>query len=101
MVARCLLRIENTDTSREVAEAVDQIQDSLRWVGIDWDGPVSFQLDTAERARELAQELVAGGQRVRGRRSDPLPPAEGGDGRRGLTPSAARSSSGTSFCPTS
>jgi glutamyl-tRNA synthetase len=57
----CLLRIENTDTSREVAEATDQIQESLRWVGIDWDGPVRFQLDTAERARELAQELVANG----------------------------------------
>ena len=57
----CLLRIENTDTSREVAEAVDQIQDSLRWVGIDWDGPVSFQLDTADRARELARELVEKG----------------------------------------
>jgi glutamyl-tRNA synthetase len=57
----CLLRIENTDTSREVAEAVDQIQESLRWVGIDWDGPVSFQLDTAERARELAHELVEKG----------------------------------------
>ncbi len=54
----CLLRIENTDTSREVAEATDQIQESLRWVGIDWDGPVSFQLDTADRARELAQELL-------------------------------------------
>jgi glutamyl-tRNA synthetase len=58
---QCLLRIENTDTSREVAEAVEQIQDSLRWVGIDWDGPVSFQLDTADRARELAHELVEKG----------------------------------------
>jgi glutamyl-tRNA synthetase len=57
----CLLRIENTDTSREVAEAVDQIQESLRWLGIDWDGPVTFQLDTAERARELAHELVEKG----------------------------------------
>ena len=57
----CLLRIENTDTSREVAEAVDQIQESLRWVGIDWDGPVTFQLDTAERARELAHELLEKG----------------------------------------
>jgi glutamyl-tRNA synthetase len=55
------LRIENTDTSREVAEAVDQIQESLRWVGIDWDGPPRFQLDTADRARELAHELVAKG----------------------------------------
>jgi glutamyl-tRNA synthetase len=57
----CLLRIENTDTSREVAEATEQIQDSLRWVGIDWDGDVSFQLDTADRARDLARELVEKG----------------------------------------
>src|SRR4051794_5314412 len=54
----CLLRIENTDTSREVAEAVDQIQESLRWVGIDWDGPVSFQLDVMERAAVAAQRLL-------------------------------------------
>ena len=58
----CLLRIENTDTSREVAEAVEQIQESLRWVGIDWDGPVTFQLDTADRARELAEQLVREGK---------------------------------------
>ncbi len=58
---QCLLRIENTDTSREVAEATEQIQESLRWVGIDWDGEVSFQLDTADRARELARELAANG----------------------------------------
>ena len=57
----CLLRIENTDTSREVAEAVEQIQQSLLWVGIDWDGPVTFQLDTAGRARELAHELLSRG----------------------------------------
>ena len=38
----CRLRIENTDTSREVAEATEQIQESLRWLGIDWDGPVTF-----------------------------------------------------------
>ena len=56
-----LLRIENTDTNREVAEATQQIQDSLRWLGIDWDGDVRFQLDTADRARELAHELVAKG----------------------------------------
>lgn len=56
------LRIENTDTTREVAEAVDQIQDSLRWLGLDWDGPVTFQLDRIEDCRELAQRLVAEGK---------------------------------------
>jgi glutamyl-tRNA synthetase len=57
----CLLRIENTDTSREVAEATEQIQRSLVWLGIDWDGPVSFQLDAMDRCRALAQDLVASG----------------------------------------
>jgi glutamyl-tRNA synthetase len=57
---RCLLRIENTDTAREVAEAVDQIQESLRWLGIDWDG-LSFQLDRMERCQEEARRLVAQG----------------------------------------
>jgi glutamyl-tRNA synthetase len=58
----CLLRIENTDTSREVAESVDQIQRSLTWLGLDWDGPVTFQLDAMPRARELAEQLVAEGK---------------------------------------
>ena len=57
----CLLRIENTDTSREVAESVDQIQESLRWLGIDWDGPATFQLDRLERCQAEARRLVAEG----------------------------------------
>src|SRR5438105_7347871 len=52
------LRIENTDTSREVAAAVDQIQESLRWLGLDWDGELTFQLDRMERCREEAQRLL-------------------------------------------
>jgi glutamyl-tRNA synthetase len=58
----CLLRIENTDTSREVAEATEQIQRSLQWLGVDWDGPVTFQLDAMARCRELAAQLVADGK---------------------------------------
>src|ERR1700739_4961954 len=58
----CLLRIENTDTSREVEEATEQIQESLRWLGIDWDGPVSFQLDRMPIAREHADRLLAEGK---------------------------------------
>jgi glutamyl-tRNA synthetase len=57
----CLLRIENTDTSREVAESVDQIERSLRWLGIEWDGETRFQLDVMERAKEEARRLVAEG----------------------------------------
>ena len=54
-----LLRIENTDTSREVAEATEQIQESLRWLGLDWDGDVTFQLDRMRDAQERARVLVA------------------------------------------
>ncbi len=53
-----LLRIENTDTSREVAESTEQIQRSLSWLGIDWDGEVRFQLDRMEESQQLARRLV-------------------------------------------
>jgi glutamyl-tRNA synthetase len=56
------LRIENTDTSREVAEAVDQIQESLRWLGLDWDGPHTFQLDRMDDCRRLAEQLLEEGK---------------------------------------
>ena len=57
----CHLRIENTDTSREVEEATEQIQRSLAWLGIDWDGPVTFQLDAMDHCRALAARLLEEG----------------------------------------
>src|SRR6476619_7339135 len=56
------LRIENTDTNREVEEATQQIQDSLRWLGLDWDGGVTFQLDRMSDCAQLAQRLVDEGK---------------------------------------
>ena len=56
------LRIENTDTGREVAEATEQIQESLRWLGLQWDGHVTFQLDRQADCLEVAQRLVAEGK---------------------------------------
>jgi glutamyl-tRNA synthetase len=56
------LRIENTDTSREVAEAVDQIKGTLTWLGLDWDGEVTFQLDRMAHAQEVARQLVEEGK---------------------------------------
>jgi glutamyl-tRNA synthetase len=57
-----LVRIENTDRSREVEESVQQIQGSLSWLGLDWDGPVAFQLDRLERHHEVARGLVSAGK---------------------------------------
>ena len=43
-------------------EAVEQIERSLRWLGIEWDGETRFQLDGAERCRAEAARLVAEGK---------------------------------------
>ena len=56
----CLLRIENTDMNREVEGATEQIQRSLTWLGLDWDG-LTFQLDRMERCQQEAQRLVESG----------------------------------------
>jgi glutamyl-tRNA synthetase len=56
------LRIENTDTNREVEAATAQIQESLRWLGLDWDGPVTFQLDNLETCQKLARRLLDEGK---------------------------------------
>jgi len=56
------LRIENTDTGREVAAAVEQIQESLRWIGIEWDGAITFQLERMDDCRRVAEQLVAEGK---------------------------------------
>jgi glutamyl-tRNA synthetase len=53
------LRIENTDTGREVEEATEQIQESLRWLGLDWDGEVTFQLDRIDDCRKAAETLLS------------------------------------------
>jgi glutamyl/glutaminyl-tRNA synthetase len=57
-----LLRVENTDVNREVAESVEQIQRSLAWLGLDWDGEVTFQLDRLERHQEVARHLLEEGK---------------------------------------
>src|SRR6266511_3422175 len=56
------LRIENTDTGREVAEATEQIQSSLRWLGLDWDGQLTFQLDRMGDCAKIARRLVEEGK---------------------------------------
>ena len=57
-----LVRIENTDTSREVQGAVEHALDSLAWLGLDWDRPPTFQLDRIDDCAALALQLVAEGK---------------------------------------
>jgi glutamyl-tRNA synthetase len=65
-----VLRIEDTDTERSSWEMVSGIVDGLRWLGLDWDegpdvgGPYApyFQSQRLDRARALAEQLVAAGR---------------------------------------
>src|SRR5215210_6545379 len=56
-----LVRIENTDTSREVQGAVEHALDSLAWLGLDWDREPTFQLDRFSDTAAAARRLVAEG----------------------------------------
>ncbi len=52
-----LLRIDDTDVSREVAGAVDEIVADLRWLGIEWDEGPARQSERAARHREAAAAI--------------------------------------------
>lgn len=65
-----ILRIEDTDRTREVAGAVDHIMETLRWMGIGWDyGPDTkdaqfgslIQSERLPVYKKYAEELVAKG----------------------------------------
>ncbi|MFN7594328.1 MAG: glutamate--tRNA ligase family protein, partial [bacterium] len=54
-----LLRIEDTDRERSTREAVEQILDSLAWLGLSPDEPPVFQAQREARHREIAEALLA------------------------------------------
>jgi len=60
-----ILRIDDTDTERSTRESLDEILESLRWLGVEWDeGPPDrkyFQSSRYDRYRESALKLLAEG----------------------------------------
>ena len=59
---RWLLRIEDVDTPRVVPGADDLIQAQLRFLGLHWDGPVTFQSQRGDRYQQAFDRLVAAGR---------------------------------------
>jgi glutamyl-tRNA synthetase len=68
-----LLRIDDTDQQRNIAEALQPILDGFRWLGIDWDegpevgGPYApyFQSQRHDAYRAAAARLLASGHAYR------------------------------------
>lgn len=56
-----LLRIEDTDALRSKQEFVDEILESLRWLGFDWD-QVSYQSKRFDLYRKYADNLLKEGK---------------------------------------
>ena len=56
-----ILRIEDTDVSRSTDAATQQIQDVLRWLGLDIDEGPYLQSDRFDRHREAGAQLLRDG----------------------------------------
>ena len=61
-----VLRIDDTDTERSTRESLDEILESLRWLGVEWDegppDPGYFQSNRFHRYREGALQLLRAGK---------------------------------------
>ena len=57
-----VLRIEDTDVARSTQDSVEQILESMRWLGLDADeGPI-YQMDRLERYRAVIEQLITEGK---------------------------------------
>ena len=56
-----ILRIEDTDRTRYVPGSVEDIMESLRWLGLEWDEGPYFQSKRIELYRKYAYELLQKG----------------------------------------
>ena len=56
-----LLRIEDTDQKRSTDEATQVILDSMKWLYLDYDEGLFYQMDRLDRYREVVDELMAKG----------------------------------------
>ena len=59
------LRIEDTDKARSKDVFTNQILDSLKWLGMDWDEPVIYQSGRQERYKYYIKKLMDEGKAYR------------------------------------
>jgi glutamyl-tRNA synthetase len=62
--ASFVLRVEDTDTARSKKEYLEEILESIRWLGMDWD-ELYYQSQRFDIYREYAQKLIADGKACR------------------------------------
>ncbi|MCK6569399.1 MAG: glutamate--tRNA ligase family protein, partial [Anaerolineales bacterium] len=60
-----ILRIEDTDVARSTQESVDQIIESMRWLGLDYDEGPHYQMQRLERYHAVVEQMIAAGAAYR------------------------------------
>ena len=56
---KIILRIEDIDSPRVKPEATQQIQEELRWLGLEWDESPIIQTTRMARYEQVLDELIA------------------------------------------
>lgn len=57
-----VLRVEDTDVARSTQDSVDQILESMHWLGLEYDeGPI-YQMQRLERYKQVLDQLIAEGK---------------------------------------
>jgi glutamyl-tRNA synthetase len=56
-----ILRIEDTDRERSKEEYTQGILEGLKWLGLDWDGPLYYQTQRMDMYKDYAFRLLDGG----------------------------------------
>jgi glutamyl-tRNA synthetase len=56
-----ILRVEDTDLERSTQESVNAIFDAMKWLDLDWDEDVYFQMKRLARYQDIAEQLLSKG----------------------------------------
>ena len=68
----CLLRIEDTDKDRSKEEYTEEIIESFKWLGVEFDDEVVYQSKNKERYREIIDQLLDQGSAYICKGEDPV-----------------------------
>ncbi len=60
-----VLRIEDTDLSRSTEESIEEILESMRWLGLDWDEGPFRQTERQEIYTQKVEQLLSAGKAYR------------------------------------
>ena len=60
----CNLRFDDTNPSKEDVEFTDAIQEDIKWLGFQWDGPVRYASDYFQQLYEKKIWIYSGGLKM-------------------------------------